>query len=175
MRVFLALDVSDEVRARVVEAVNRERTTVDAKWVTAESLHLTLVFFGDLTADRLPALLTTATEVATPHAPLDLEIAGAGTFDARVLWLGVRGALQPLEALALQLSAALGVKADHATYTPHLTLARSIARKGDRLLDEAAARLNPRSYGRWVADHLTVYESRGGRYLPLARIPFTRR
>lgn len=171
MSFFLALDPSDDVRARVVEAMTRERATVDAKWVPAENLHVTLVFVGPLAADRLAELTERARAVAQRHGPLALGIAGAGTFDARVLWLGVTGDRAGLERLATGLAGALEVVADHASYTPHLTLARAIPRAGDQLLDAVAQRLANTAFGAWVATGLTVYESKSGRYFARAKLP----
>jgi RNA 2',3'-cyclic 3'-phosphodiesterase len=173
VRLFIALDVSEEVRARVAEAVTRERSTVDAKWARTEGLHITLVFFGELEADRLGEIVATTTRIASRFEKLSLEIKGAGTFAGkkpRVLWLGVTGEVKPLAALATELGAALGVVSEHPDFTPHLTLARSIPQRGDPMLNEVAERLARKKFGKWDVEHLTVYESAGGRYRPLATI-----
>lgn len=173
MRLFIALDVSEEVRARVAEAVEREKVTVDAKWARTDGLHLTLVFFGELKGERLPEIVATTTRIASGFPKLPLQIKGAGCFggkNPRILWLGVTGAVQPLANLARQLGQAHGVVSEHPDYTPHLTLARSIARRGDPMLDEVAERLGRKTFGGWDVEHLTVYESAGGRYRPLATI-----
>ncbi len=174
MRLFIALDVSEQVRARVGEAVTREQETVDAKWSRTDGLHITLVFFGDQPAEKLPEILRITTAVATRHAPMELQLKGAATFGGklpRVLWLAVAGAVGPLSALAGELGAALGVVSDHPEFTPHLTLARSVAANGDPMLNEVSARLGKKKFGTWQADHLTVYETAGGRYRALATIP----
>ena len=57
VRLFIALDVNEEVRARVAEAVTREQATVDAKWSRPEGLHITLVFFGDQPPEKLPDII----------------------------------------------------------------------------------------------------------------------
>ena len=174
MRLFIALDVSDEVRARVAEAVTRERATVDAKWARTEGLHITVVFFGEMKSEKLEEIVATTRRIARDHASLKLQIKGAGAFggkEARVLWLGIGGAVKPLGLLATQLGEALGVVSDHPEYTPHLTLARSQSAKGDPMLSEVATRLGRKKFGAWVADHLTLYETAGGRYRALATIP----
>lgn len=170
MRLFIALDVSEEVRARVAEAVAHEKELVDAKWVRTEGLHVTLVFFGEMPAEKLKEIVATTTRVAREHTKLEVEIKGAGTFvgkSPRVLWLAVTGELKPL---ATQLGTALGVVSEHAEYTPHLTIARSMQPRGDPMLNEVAKRLDRKKFGTWEVDHLTVYETAGGRYRPLATI-----
>jgi 2'-5' RNA ligase len=174
VRLFIALDVSEQVRARVAEAVTREQATVDAKWARTEGLHITVVFFGDVKPEKLPEIISTTTRVAARHAKLALEIKGAGTFSGkspRVLWLGVAGEGDALTALAIELGKELGVVSEHPDYTPHLTLARAMHVKGDPMLNEVARRLERKKFGSWEVDHLTVYESAGGRYRPLAVIP----
>lgn len=174
MRLFIALDISEEVRARVAEAVTLERATVDARWVKTEGLHLTLVFFGELHPGKVTEIIATATRVAASAPKLELGIEGAGTFagrQPRVLWLGVTGTIAPLAALAQQLSEELKVVSQHPDYTPHLTIARSMTQRGDPMLNDVAKRLESRQFGEWKAEHLTLYESAGGRYRPLAAFP----
>ena len=173
MRLFIAFDVSEEARGRVAEAVAREKEKVDAKWVRTDGLHITLVFFGELKPDRLPEIVDAATKMAKQHGPLALCLEGAGTFSGkspRVLWLGVGGDVKPLAQMAAQLGEALGIVSDHPHYTPHLTLARSVPKSGDPMLNEVARRLEHKKFGAWEVDHLTVYETAGGRYRPLATI-----
>lgn len=173
MRLFIAVDVSEQVRARVAEAVDREKATVDARWARTEGLHITLVFFGELKPDRLPEIVAATTRLATQFQAIPLELKGAGCFGAanpRVLWLGVEGAVKPLADLATQLGQALGVVSEHPGYTPHLTVARASTRAGDPMLNEVARRLGRQKFGSWRVEHLTVYESAGGTYRPLATI-----
>jgi 2'-5' RNA ligase len=174
MRLFLALDPSEPVRARVAEAIDHERASVDAKWARTDGLHLTLIFFGEQPPTHLPDLVAASTRVAAAHAPFRLTIEGAGTFGSpklpRVLWLGVTGALDPLQALVADLEAALGIVSEHSEYRPHLTLARAQTPRGDPMLNELAKRLSRKSFGSWNAEHFTLYESAGGRYRPLATL-----
>lgn len=174
MRLFVALDISEEVRARVGEAVAREAAKVDAKWARVEGLHLTLVFFGSTPPEKLSEIVAGSTRVAARHPPLTLAIEGAGTFGSaqrpRVLWLGITGQLDPLQALVADLEKELGVVTDHPEYRPHLTLGRSVHKHGDPMLNEVAQRLERKSFGSWQVKHLTVYESAGGRYRPLATL-----
>ncbi len=178
MRVFFALDLDEPVRARAAELIEREKATVDARWVRPDALHLTVVFFGDTPPAKVPELGAAARAVAARHPGFRLELAGAGTFGPdrlpRVLWLGVEGVLAPLQALQKELTVALGVVSEHAEYRPHLTLARSTVKHGDPLLDEVAKRQSNKRFGEWSVDHLTLYESAGGRYRVLEKLGLKR-
>jgi hypothetical protein len=57
MRLFVALAISDEIRASVAGLI-RELRGLDAaaKWVRPEQLHVTLKFIGEISADQLPGI-----------------------------------------------------------------------------------------------------------------------
>ena len=61
---------------------------------TAEKLHVTVKFFGEVDAVRLSALDTALARAAAAAAPCELTLAGTGAFPAaqnpRVLWLGIQ-------------------------------------------------------------------------------------
>lgn len=174
MRCFVALDLAEPLRHRVAQVVERERERVDARWVRTEGLHLTLVFLGEVDAGEVPTILSTCQAVAARYPKLSLAIEDAGTFGApshpRVLWLGVSGTLSPLQALVAELEARLEVPSERA-FEPHLTLARARPPRGDALLREVAERLRGQQFGHQEADHLTLYESAGGRYRALGVAP----
>ncbi|MGC2743636.1 MAG: 2'-5' RNA ligase family protein, partial [Candidatus Angelobacter sp.] len=47
MRIFIALDIPAEIRARLTEYMERARTlAADARWARVEGLHVTLKFVG---------------------------------------------------------------------------------------------------------------------------------
>lgn len=174
MRLFIGLDIDEPVRARVAELITRERAKVDARWVRSESLHLTLVFFGEMPNAKLPEIVGAATLASTRHEPFQLSLDGSGTFGPserpKVLWLGVTGALDPLNALVADLESTLAVVSEYPEFRPHLTLARAHGPSGDPMLREVARRLERKSFGTWSVNDFTVYESAGGRYRPLATL-----
>ena len=48
MRLFVALDIDEEIRKKIAQFVERVRGLAPhARWVTAESLHVTLKFIGE--------------------------------------------------------------------------------------------------------------------------------
>lgn len=104
-----------------------QRDAVKGKWLPAEKLHVTLVFLGNATAERVEALRPTLDSLAE-LAPFSLRLEGAGTFvTARapsVLWLGVGGELSALAALQTEAMRRLEVTPTQ-TWVPHLTLARA--------------------------------------------------
>ena len=171
MRLFIGVDIAEPVQARVAEVIARESAKVDARWVRAESLHLTLIFFGELADSKLPQIAAASRLVASRHNRFGLALSGSGTFGPvdhpRVLWLDVGGSLEPLQALVADLEDALAVVSEYPEFRPHLTLARSSLQNGDPLLGAIAKKLARKSFGSWDVDHFTLYQSAGGRYRPL--------
>lgn len=141
MRLFLAIEVDEAVRAaaaavqrHVAVALGSEASAL--RMVRPAQLHLTLVFLGEVSDDRVPTMMA-ALEAPLDAAPYTLTFGGIGVFPAhgapRVLWVGVvRGAAETVAvhgavlARLIRLAAASGtdVNADERTFTPHLTIGR---------------------------------------------------
>ena len=194
MRLFIAIDLADEIRKRISEYIAQLQRDIGAaatvKFVRAESLHLTLKFIGP--SDRLDEIRTALGEV---HArSFQLSIRGIGFFtprSPRIFWAGVHGPAE-LGRLAKAADAALipvGISQEKHEYHPHITLARTASgrpqgARGDRkkpwLLGVAqaiAARpefSNP-DFGTMTPREFFLYRSEtlpeGARYTKLARFP----
>ena len=124
LRLFAALHVPEDIG----EALQRRQQGIPgARWRSLEALHVTLRFFGEVredVADDLDAMLSTITS-----APFDVALEGAGSFgegeDIHAVWAGVAES-GPLRTLAGRCEAAArkaGIKPEHGTYRPHVTLA----------------------------------------------------
>jgi 2'-5' RNA ligase len=186
MRLFAAVDVSEELRGRIEAAVGRMRTHLDPvaderlAWVKPESWHITLVFIGELPESvATPA----ARHFAAPfeRAPFRLVFGEPGLFPPRgrprVLWVGVEEGAEPLADLQRRVLRRLDdvpFRRETRAFAPHLTLAR--VRRGsagpgrDQLEDLHLGRL-----GGCTIDHVTLYRShlspKGARYEPLVHAP----
>src|SRR5215475_4179684 len=102
MRIFIALDIPEEIRARMREYMERARSYApEARWARVEGLHVTLKFVGEA-SDALVQQIKTA--LATIKAtPFKVKFEGVGFFPnpkaARIFWIGVNGG-EPLSQLA---------------------------------------------------------------------------
>jgi 2'-5' RNA ligase len=137
-RLFIAIELPDQVRlalwriqARLKQA---DRETI-IRWTNPDGVHLTLKFLGETPATQEAAICRALHEAAQGHASFALELAGPGCFPntrrPRVVWAGVSGALDALNALrdAVERTVApLGFPTDTRPFSPHLTLGR--ARQG---------------------------------------------
>lgn len=176
MRLFIALDIPVEARARLTEYMERARLLApDARWARVEGIHVTLKFIGhvdDAVVEKIKAAL-----VPIKAVPFKVQFTGVGFFPnpnaARVFWAGVDGG-DNLPRLASTIDAALerlGFARETKPYHPHLTLARTSSRplRGLKaLLDEP-----PPQFGTMTAREFFLYLSQpqkgGSKYTKLER------
>src|ERR1041385_2102723 len=133
-RIFCAVELPEEVRARLQEHIARWRKEVPdaaASWSRVENIHLTLKFFGNVEVDRIPKISAAATRTTDQFSKFEIEIGKTGVFPrpsrAQVLWIGVNDPSGKLSGLQQKLEAecaAAGFEKEDRTYRPHLTIAR---------------------------------------------------
>lgn len=191
MRLFVALDLTDAVRAAIAELLAGLKPTTGAvRWVRPDALHLTVKFIGHLGEEKLPALREALARVGTSE-PVELEFHGVGFFpnprSPRVFWVGVRGN-DALFELAGQIEAALeplGIARERRAYAPHLTLGRFKSGPGRRVdsrqltrLQEKIAALTSVDFGHVRCEEFFLYQSKlspgGAKYSKLERFGFIR-
>jgi RNA 2',3'-cyclic 3'-phosphodiesterase len=191
MRLFIALDIDDAVRERIVRFTEGVQPFApDARWIKPESLHVTLKFIGeqpDSAVEQIKAALQTVN--ATPTAIL---FSGYGFFptakSARVFWVGMKAGPE-LAALATTIdekTASRGIPKEDRAFSPHLTLARGSGSsgsprhlKGDRpnrafdRLQEKLAELPVPEFGTMTPREFFLYQSqlspKGSKYTKLER------
>lgn len=169
LRLFVAVEVPDSVRAELEEAVAPLRAEVPGlRWTSIEGWHLTAAFLGAVEPGLLPQVETAVGRAAAGSTPFSLRLTGeAGTFPGGVLWAGVAPAplLDELAASLRVRFAALGRPPDERPFHAHLTLARS--GRGSRLPDDLVERYAGPS-SPWTVRTLALMRSRlavgGARY-----------
>lgn len=185
MRLFVAIDPSDEVRARLAAALNRVSAIAPrARWVRPASLHLTLFFVGHVDDARVDQVAEAVGRATSRSPPLSFSVIGVGAFGRaprpKILWAGITadaGALVALQAAVSEELVTLGFVAEDRAFAPHLTLARAGVRDGDVDLAAARAALEGLDAGASAVGEVVLYRSetpRGGAvYTPLIRAPLT--
>src|SRR3974390_3070368 len=93
MRLFVALDIPEDVRASLAALVAKLRPACrDARWARLEGLHVTLKFIGEVAAEKLEAIKS-ALAALPPCAPFPVKFRSLGFFPSarrpRVLWAGI--------------------------------------------------------------------------------------
>lgn len=183
LRLFLAFDLPEEHGAEIRSRTGRLRPKLPAaRWVPVDNLHLTLAFLGATEADRVPGLTDAVAPAFASVAPLDLTLAGGGTFPpnrpARIAWVGIGG---PPELLAVQRRVAeaatghLGLEAERRPFHPHVTVARPRRPWSRRPAERFAGAFEGRVGEPFTITEGVLYRSDlgpgGARYSALDRFP----
>ena len=132
MRVFVALNLDDALRARIDEELlaHLRAQVPGVRWVPRENLHVTLAFLGDRSPQEVKDVEQVLRDVAAERTAFDVRLSGLGVFPnasrPRVVWLGLE---DPSYVRALHRSfererGRLGVAAEGRAYHPHVTLGR---------------------------------------------------
>ena len=129
MRIFVALDIDDAIRARLELFLDGVRGFApEARWVRPESMHVTLKFIGKNPAEAVEEIKQALARIRA--GAIEISFRGYGFFPTakapRVFWVGIEAGPQ-LAALAKSVdeaTAALGVPKEEHAFSPHLTLAR---------------------------------------------------
>ena len=161
MRLFTAIAIPEEVRARLTELVARLRPAAPVAWSPAGNWHITTKFVGGC-AD----VAGLEEELAGVRAPaIEVALRGFGWFpnphQPRSLFAGVSGAgLAELHAQTDEACARRGVARERKPYTPHLTLARIRTGTPVGELRRVIGEMAETDWGRFRAGSFWLYESR---------------
>lgn len=175
MRCFLALDLADSVRTTLA-GVQREIKLLGlaANYPLPDQLHVTLSFFGELSANEVRQKADALASFSSASFPAVVQ--GLGCFPSaeriRVIWAGFAQGHADIERLQVQVAEELG-KGDE-RFHPHVTLARVKSVKDRPGVQAFLSAHEKTSYGSFVAERLTLYESRmtpmGPQYVPLESV-----
>ena len=182
MRCFIAIEAPSDIREALGRVQGKLRPAgADVKWADPDGIHLTVKFLGDVEDTDVPKVCDVMSACALAARPLDLEVAGLGTFPPRgaprVVWAGVRGDVEPLAKLVMGLEQAVadavGIAPERRPYHAHLTLGRVRSTRGAARLVEAIASAGAVELGSFAADELVLFMSEltreGAVYTPMAR------
>ena len=165
MRLFVALDIPEDVRAAIAAvAAKLRRVCEHARWVRIEGAHVTLKFIGEVPAEEIEQIKTALANVSFPGT-LRIFFRGIGFFPNErrpsVLWAGVEACpeLRTLTASMENSLEPLGIARERREFSPHLTLARF--KSPDKLegLRAAVAAAAPLEFGHAVANEFHLYQS----------------
>jgi 2'-5' RNA ligase len=167
VRVFVALDIPEEVRAALGALVARLRpVSRAARWTRIEGVHLTLKFIGEIQPEKIEAIQASLAQIRFPR-PIGMKFHNVGFFPNErrpsVFWAGVETDAE-LGGLAAAVEASLeplGIAKERRTFSPHLTLARFKTIDGSTLnrLDEAISIAGPLEFGAGIAKDFHLYQS----------------
>ena len=167
MRLFLAIDLPQDIRLRLDRLLAALRPEALIKWSPLDNLHITTKFIGEWPEKRLRELHQALIQLA-PRNPFQIELRDLGWFPnkrlPRVFWAGVCGG-EPLEALARETEECLtelGIKREERRFSPHLTLARIKSPVPLSRFQKKIDEMQPVVIGGFAADNFQLYRSDPG-------------
>src|SRR5262245_61031269 len=105
-RMFFALWPDAEVRGQLIRYGSRMHRLLGGKLTREESVHLTLLFLGDVALERLPAIQARAASICFEPFVLPIERAGCWRHNS-IGWVGPNETPAPLANLVASLERAL--------------------------------------------------------------------
>ncbi len=132
IRTFVSVSVPKEI----VNIQSMLKSTVEPKgvkvrWVMNGKMHLTLKFIGNTTQGSIDNLNEALFNVVKSAKVINLSISGTGAFPVKgrpnVLWLGIKGDIDELKQLTVNINNSLeplGFITEKRDFLPHVTIAR---------------------------------------------------
>lgn len=170
MRVFIAIDIDEQIRKALGSLQNELQSEVDikksdAKWVNPDRIHLTLKFLGEIKDEQVVDVCNITKDVASRHESFELDVESVGYFggrSARVLWVGTgqgcENLLQLQSDLEQQLALA-GWPKETRKFSGHLTLCRVRNARAGVKLAQMTEGYKDFKLGTISADSVSVYQS----------------
>lgn len=133
LRAFIAIQVPQEIKTQIMSQTVELRRKVgrSVRWGSAENIHVTLKFLGDVSPKQVDLLSQMLNNLAQTHPPFDVVADGLGIFPnlrrPRVIWVGLHEAAQQLTKLQQSVetgAAQLGHAPENKSFSPHLTIGR---------------------------------------------------
>jgi RNA 2',3'-cyclic 3'-phosphodiesterase len=183
MRLFVSIDVPDEL-ASAVDELQEEFADADGlRFTDPTGVHVTLKFLGEVEEERLPELASAigAAVDESGVGPFEAEFGGLGVFPSMeyvsVVWVGVREGgdeMTRLHEAVERRTVAMGFEPESHEFTPHVTLARMDHAGGKELVQRLVRERDP-IVGRTTVDEVRLTESElgpdGPSYSTVERLP----
>ncbi len=184
IRTFVAIEIAQGVRDRAARLIKElGAATSNVRWVSAQNLHLTLKFLGDVPSREVPQVIAAVGRAAATIRPFELESASAGAFPnparPRTIWLGARSGepeIATLHAAVEDELAKLAFRKEQRRFQPHLTLGRVRQAGADmKQLAELIVRHADFAAGTTIVDEVVVFSSQlgpqGPTHEPMGHLP----
>ena len=130
MRLFIAINLNDEIKNTLMAAIlELKKGASKGNFTHRENLHLTLVFLGELSEDRIVDIRSAMNQIK--EKPFGLSLSGFGQFKRKsgdIHWVGIdqNPALLSLQKKLTTELQKVGFSLENREYSPHLTLGREV-------------------------------------------------
>jgi 2'-5' RNA ligase len=188
-RLFIAIEVSAEVREAVARAQSELRSAINPRavsWTRPDQFHLTLKFLGEVRQEDVTELEHALQTLCASFPPFSLHAAGVGFFPTpdrpRVLWAAINagdggGFLLNLHRAIETAAAPLATEKPENRFHAHITMgrARELFRCDMARVSRWGGDHAKTFFGEWCVEGIVLMQSRlspeGAAHSVLARFP----
>jgi 2'-5' RNA ligase len=165
-RTFIAINLPSELKKRLSN-FEKKYYDVPARWTEIDNLHITVLFFGDLTDEELAEVCKITGEAAKNHSSFNVSLnkVAYGPTDKippRYIWAGGETTEELVNLkrdLENSLYEAIKFKIDKNVFTPHITLARIKEFEWRRIEPEERTEVKEEISLSFTVDSIEVMES----------------
>ncbi|MDO8537441.1 MAG: RNA 2',3'-cyclic phosphodiesterase [archaeon] len=119
LRIFIAIELSEEIRRKIFHTFSRKISSQNAKIVQEKNLHITLKFLGHFAEEKIPQVVSELKEIEN-FEQFEITFTGIGEFDGKIIWVGAKDN-ELLKEIAEKINELLVMREE---FSPHLTIAR---------------------------------------------------
>jgi len=158
MRVFIAIDIPEELKDNIYNEIKKIRG-VRGKFVEKENLHITLKFLGELQPNIVENIKDDLGIIE--FQKFEIEVYGLGNFNNRVLWFGIRKGAERIIELKNQIDDILrkhNFPPDR-DFHPHVTILRIKEILSRQDYQNTLEKLRNVEIGRFIAGGFSLKQS----------------
>jgi len=132
MRLFIAINFNDDIKNKLAsEIAMLKQHSLSGTFSRKENLHLTVIFLGEVSDNRLNEIQIAMKKVSVGHSTSTVTVKGFGKFfkNKEILyWRGMECSNEVLEIRSKLMTELkrLGFKLDQKAFVPHITMGRRI-------------------------------------------------
>ena len=187
IRAFIAIETPKPVQVRLAEIIAELKLKSQSnviRWVSAENIHITLKFLGEVSSANLDLLTKMVQTEVSKHTQFTVTVGGIGAFPTllrpRVVWIGIDA---PSIITALQNgveseTVRLGYTPEERKFSPHLTIARishNASSDETHQVGQILSKYEVGDIGSYTVDSIVLFKSDlqpgGAVYTPLSVMP----
>jgi len=170
-RIFIAVNLPGKVKEEIYGKASRVVDGNAAKVVEKENLHITLKFVGYVNEEELHEIIENVEKIR--FEGFEIVFGNAGTFNNRVLWVGLSEGTEKLSQLAEKVQKVVE-KGDN-RFSPHVTIARNKSISAEKVR-EMIEKINSKKISlRLKVESFEVMESLLGRNGPKYNVVYSKK
>jgi len=174
MRVFIAIDLPDNIKERIYQEIKNIKG-VRGKFVERENLHITLKFLGELQPNVVEKIKKELENIK--FQKFEIEVYGFGEFNNRVLWFGIKKGFDKIMELKKEIDNSLkklNFPPDN-DFHPHITILRVKKILSKEEYYHTLEKMKDIEIGRFLVEDFSLKQSilrrEGPLYLDIKRYP----